>query len=144
MPSSGQGGDWREGRSSSGEEASCGQRRRPINRAGYWVRHLHSIRLSSGGGEGLSTVGFLANASVSGVARGDSPLLGCGVSPQNLFSRFCSPPAAARRKKEEHWGHPKPRQEASPPAPPKNLLLREGSGGGGASSMRGGRGGEGR
>src|SRR6266702_3766458 len=75
--------------------------------------------------EPLSTVGFLANASVSGVARGDSPLLGCGVSPQNLFSRFCSPPQAARRKKEEHWGHPKPRQEASPPAPPKNLLLRD-------------------
>src|SRR6266704_3563644 len=73
----------------------------------------------------LSTVGFLANASVSGVARGDSPLLGCGVSPQNLFSRFCSPPQAARKKKEEHWGHPKPRQEASPPAPPKTLLLRD-------------------
>ena len=36
MPSSVRGGDWRDDRSSSAREASCGERRRPINRAGYW------------------------------------------------------------------------------------------------------------
>ena len=73
----------------------------------------------------LSIVGFLAVRFRSGVQRGSRPFAGFGVSPNNSFSLFCSPPAAARKKKEKIWGHPKPRQEAMPPAPPKNLLLRD-------------------
>jgi len=34
----GKGEGWRDGTSSSGGEASRGERLRPINRAGYWVR----------------------------------------------------------------------------------------------------------
>jgi len=44
----GEGDCWGDGRSSSGGEASCGERLRPINRAGYKEGRLR--REESGGG----------------------------------------------------------------------------------------------
>src|SRR5258708_1160 len=50
-----------------------------------------------------------------------------GVSPQNIFFLFFSPPEAARGRKRSIGDTPNPGREASPPAPPKNLPLKASS-----------------
>src|SRR5258708_19742679 len=57
----------------------------------------------------------MVGASQAGVQRAASPLPGFGVSPQNLFLLFSSPPAAAREKKEVPGDTPDPGREN--PAP---------------------------